>query len=207
MTKIVMTSDLHGNLPEIPECDLLLLAGDYAPYTGEKAWSETHFKQWLNEVPAAQIVGVAGNHDFFLEDPESDPNSNFNWHYLLDSSVDLFGLRIYGMPWQRRFYDWAFNLDEEDLAAKADAIENCDIYLGHGPPHGIGDFVPKDQQRAGCPELTKKLKEINPQLAVFGHIHEGAGVYQTEDCETTFCNVSYVDSKYRPKNKPLVIEL
>ena len=33
-----------------------------------------------------------------------------NCIYLQDSSVELFGLKIYGTPWQPEFCGWAFNL-------------------------------------------------------------------------------------------------
>ena len=33
--------------------------------------------------------------------------------YLNDSSVELFGYKIFGSPWTPWFYDWAFNLSEE----------------------------------------------------------------------------------------------
>jgi hypothetical protein len=29
--------------------------------------------------------------------------------YLQDAGLELFGLRIWGTPWQPWFYDWAFN--------------------------------------------------------------------------------------------------
>ena len=34
-TKIVCTADLHENLPDVPECDLLLIAVTYAVAAGE----------------------------------------------------------------------------------------------------------------------------------------------------------------------------
>ena len=33
-----------------------------------------------------------------------------NCIYLQDSSVTLYGLKIYGTPWQPEFCGWAFNL-------------------------------------------------------------------------------------------------
>jgi hypothetical protein len=33
-----------------------------------------------------------------------------NCIYLEDSSVTLFGIKIYGTPWQPEFWGWAFNL-------------------------------------------------------------------------------------------------
>jgi hypothetical protein len=72
--RIICTADLHGQLPDIPECDLLLIAGDVCPVedhdpTYQRKWS-TKFRLWLADeqrVQAERIVWIAGNHDFSLE--------------------------------------------------------------------------------------------------------------------------------------------
>jgi hypothetical protein len=50
--KIVAIADLHGILPEVPPCDLLLLAGDLTPVTNhgvqfQADWLATEFRVWL----------------------------------------------------------------------------------------------------------------------------------------------------------------
>src|SRR5262249_33524902 len=70
--KVVAVSDLHGNLPAIPPCDLLLLAGDITPVRDHRLahqaeWLDTTFRAWLNQVPARKVIGVAGNHDFIFQ--------------------------------------------------------------------------------------------------------------------------------------------
>ena len=71
--KICAVSDLHGNLPTIPECDLLIIAGDVCPdkfkhnnyrfpdRDGQLAWLHYEFKTWLRDQPAAETVMTFGN--------------------------------------------------------------------------------------------------------------------------------------------------
>ena len=59
--KVVATSDLHGTLPPIPACDLLLIAGDVCPVWDHKLffqdiWLRTTFTDWLRAQPAKKIV-------------------------------------------------------------------------------------------------------------------------------------------------------
>ena len=57
-----------------------------------------------------------GNHDFiFQESPAEVPP--FAWIYLEDSGVEINGLKIWGSPWQLPFFDWAYNMEEEDLVS------------------------------------------------------------------------------------------
>ena len=94
---------------------------------------------------------VAGNHDQSIE-AWGIPDG-LRCHYLQDAGLELFGLRIWGTPWQPWFYDWAFNAPrrdgEEFLASKFDAIPgDTDIVVAHGPPRGFGD---RTSVRAGTP--------------------------------------------------------
>lgn len=208
--KIACLSDLHGYLPDIPECDLLLLAGDYAPHREkeyQKRFFNEYFAPWLaTQSKKREIIGVAGNHDFaFQLYPYVLPP--LDWTYLQDYGTEFNGLKIWGSPWQPWFYNWAFNAYEPDLREKWELIpEDTDILLLHGPPHGYGDFTENGWLHTGSPSLTERIAHIKPKLVVCGHIHEGRGSYQLG--ETTIVNASYLDKFYQPYDCPItVIEL
>ncbi len=216
--KVVAVSDLHGYLPDIPSCDLLLIAGDICPaydhsLTFQQHWLDTEFRWWLKKRSAKTIVGIAGNHDFlFQEKPHWVPK--LPWIYLQDSGIEIDGLKVWGSPWQLIFPApnvWAFNLSEEELYQKWCLImEDTDIVVLHGPPLGYGDIAPRMNksgfENVGSPSLLRRLKSINPKLVVFGHIHEGFGCWQ--DGSIKLANVSFVDAQYKPRvNGWLEIEL
>ncbi len=204
--KIACVSDLHGYFPKIPECDVLLLGGDYCPAKDQFWWFRDSFKPWIDEVgKETKIIGVAGNHDSLFEEyPDLIPK--MNWTYLQDSGCEYGGLNFWGSPWQPRFYDWAFNADEDELKTKWDLIpENTDVLLLHGPPRGFGDFSPYGNEHTGSPSLLEKIKSVKPKLAIAGHIHAGYGRYQIDD--TIFLNCSFVNEKYKPKNDIQIVEL
>ena len=205
--KICCISDLHGALPKVPYCDLLLLGGDYCPTTkGQNGWLRDAFTPWLERVAerGTKIVGVAGNHDYIWE-KRPDLVPRMPWTYLQDSEATVCGLRIYGSPWQPRFLDWAFNLDEPDLARKWEQIpEGIDVLLLHGPPHGAGDMT-INQERIGSPSLRKRIEAVQPRLVVCGHNHGGYGRYMIGD--TLVVNAALMDDNYRPVNPPIVLEI
>lgn len=208
--RICCVSDLHGHLPEfLPECDLVLLAGDYCPRRGlesQREWLSTEFAPWLDEVGRrAPVVGVAGNHDFLFEQ-RKDLVPRLRWTYLEDTGTEVEGLSIYGSPWQPRFFDWAFNADEPELRMRWAAIPpGTDILLLHGPPHGLGDFAAFSRIHTGSPSLTERIRAIEPRLVVAGHIHEGYGRYQLGP--TIVVNAAQVDENYQPVNTPIVVDL
>jgi Icc-related predicted phosphoesterase len=205
---IVAVSDLHGVLPDIPVCDLLLIAGDVCPIVDhslpfQAQWLETSFRSWLHSVPTRKIIFIAGNHDLiYVQRPQLAP-SNLPAVYLQDSGVEWEGIRIWVTPWQPRFFDWAFNLDEPDLATKWDLIPaDTDILVVHGPPRGYGDGVPErgGTRLAGSPSLLKWISAVRPRLVVFGHIHEGRGEWLLGD--TVLANVTILDARYRHAYEP-----
>lgn len=195
--KIVAVADTHGNLlgSEIPECDLFILAGDFCPDgtdSFQECWLDAAFKYWCKHIPAKKKILVAGNHDFVFESRKSKALSLIgDFIYLQDDYCYFEDIKIYGLPWQLYNGGWAFNLYEHDLAQKYAQIPNdTDIIVSHGPPFGYGDNVPKkvikdeDEEKwpepahAGSPSLIAKIIEIKPKLVVFGHIHQGYGIYK-----------------------------
>lgn len=198
MASIVASSDLHGYLPKLPPCDLLLLGGDLCPDGTpqlQAEWLDSTFRSWLKSQPAKHIVAVAGNHDFvFQERPDLIPK--LPWVYLQDSGTEVLGLKIWGTPWQPVFFDWAFNQTEPELAEKWKLIPaDTDILLLHGPPHGLGDRT-KRGNHTGSPSLVTRIEEVQPKLVICGHIHEARGEYQLGP--SCVVNVSQLDLRYEP---------
>ena len=211
MMKIVCLSDTHNRheLIAVPEGDILIHAGDA---TGRGTIDEIiAFNDWFANLPHQYKIFVAGNHDRLFETSNRFARTllDSSIHYLQDSSIEIENLKIYGSPWQPRFFDWAFNLTRgAELAEKWRLIPNeVDILITHGPPFGILDEVPRRFfiENAGCEELRKRVEEIQPKLHIFGHIHCGYGT--AEEFGVRFINASNCDENYEPTNPPLVFEI
>ncbi len=211
MTTIVCVSDLHEHLVDVPACDLMLIAGDVSfalkgDLAAKQAFLAGEFRNWLERVPAAEIVLVAGNHDQSIE--RWGLPDGLRCHYLRDDGIELCGLRIWGTPWQPWFYDWAFNAPRRNgeafLAAKFEAIlAGTDVVVAHGPPRGVGDLTLRGEH-VGSTAMTETLERIQPRLMVCGHIHSAYGRYRLG--ETEVINASLVDEEYQPVNPAVRLE-
>jgi Icc-related predicted phosphoesterase len=218
MTKIVSLSDLHGHLPEIPECDLVLISGDLwhgqpMDYFGQMKWLNGEFRDWANNLNCKKIVFCAGNHDFLFQDhkefcPKFDKKDKVS--YLEDDFLIWNNIKIYGVPWQLYFFEWAFNAPQENgeefLTHKFNVIpDDCDILITHGPPKGILDIAQKDT-RAGSDALLNYIKQKQPKLVVFGHLHYCGGMKEMVD--NCLCvNAAILDNNYKFRKIPEIIEL
>src|SRR6266542_178729 len=129
--KILALSDLHGYLPDIPECDILLLAGDYSPGPKDRDFLQGPFTNWLRRLQARHIIGIAGNHDFeFQRAPEA--YRGLPWHYLEDTGIELAGLSFWGSPWTPPFFNWAFMAEEDELRSIFGKIPHkLDVLITH----------------------------------------------------------------------------
>jgi hypothetical protein len=106
--RVAALADLHGRLDGVvvPPCDLVVIAGDLAPYAWKEApkqvpWLNRVFAPWLEQVAAgagAPVVGIAGNRDFAWW-WDRRIFERLPWTFLNDSEVTLAGARIYGSPW------------------------------------------------------------------------------------------------------------
>lgn len=217
MTKLVLTSDLHGSLPDIPECDILLIGGDVCPMENHSGahqlnWLDTTFRNWLKEVPASSIVGIAGNHDFVFENNAAGVESLYlPWTYLKDAMTVVEGISIYGFPWVPNLRNWAFH-GGMDCANKQELVdlipEEVDILLSHGPINGYGDKWYLDGRLLGDLTLDQAIKEgkIRTKLLVCGHVHEGYGFYPNNHIKKGIYNVSHMTVQYEPINPVIELE-
>jgi Icc-related predicted phosphoesterase len=210
MRKISLISDTHGKhdliTKDLPGGDIIIHAGDVSNVG--KSNEIYDFLNWFSTLPYKHKVFIAGNHDFGFEimNEIAPEYQELGVTYLMDRMVEIDGLKIYGSPWQPRFYDWAFNVDRgEAIAKKWEKIpENLDILITHGPPFGILDDTIQGQ-RVGCEELYKKVTQVKPKYHIFGHIHYGYGMKIME--ETTYINASSLGERYEYRNKPVLIHI
>ena len=219
--KICCVADLHCYLPEIPDCDLLLIAGDVTHHNRKPqlpsdiarlyAWAECKFAPWLDDLRKRdiQVIGVAGNHDFIFYDDRQFGKS-LPWIYLEDSGYNYQGINIWGSPWQPQFGDWAFNAKESRLAEYWQLIpENIDILLLHGPPFAHLDYSIFGDEHTGSVSLWNRISIIQPRYVICGHIHSGREQGPNGDgidkiLDSTVINCSLVDESYFPAHEPMI---
>jgi len=229
VTRVVCVSDLHENWVEMPEGDLLLIAGDLTfgfkhDYVSQQKTIINEFLPWALDQPAEKVVCVAGNHDQSVEKWGWPivPSSSEKLIYLQDAGVDVCGFRIWGTPWQPWFYNWGFNAPkrggERFLKERFDLIpDETDIIICHGPPYSYGDHevdgmyeslgYGQTPKRSGSKALAAAVRRVDPLLMVCGHIHQGYGVYNVHGKQTKIANAALVNYEYKPVNEPLVFDI
>lgn len=207
--KIIAISDTHGQHSQlkIPDGDILLHAGDVSKrgYRNEIL----DFYEWFAAQPHRYKVMIAGNHDFYFENTDSEQikaEMPPEIIYLNDSGIELEGIHIWGSPIQPWFHDWAFNRQRgADIRKYWDLIpDNTDILLTHGPVKGILDLTASGLE-VGCEDLLEKVQKIKPTYHIFGHIHEAYGILEQNG--TTFMNASVLNLRYELVNPPITFEI
>lgn len=227
--KLVAISDLHGVLPNIEKCDLLLIAGDIIPlniqnnHTKGLLWFLEDFTNWINSLPCKQIVMVAGNHDKLLEQASFvahavEDKTNGKLVYLNGITYDYideynFHYKIYGSPFCHRFGSWAFMESESWLEGYYSNIpSDTHIILSHDTPMlGDLDLLPPSQwnpqaTHAGGLALANAIKRIDPRYVFCGHLHTCKDKYFKIN-NTELYNVSILNNEYKEVYEPLYLEI
>jgi Icc-related predicted phosphoesterase len=218
VVKICCISDTHLNQLEIPECDLLIHAGDFS-FVG-KMVDVIEVNQWFGKLKekgtVKEIIAIAGNHDWICEKNPSWVKETFtNCIYLDEEPCEVFGFKVFGSAWSPFFNNWAFNAQRGNEIARhwKKIPDDTQILVTHGPPYGILDVnteevysLPLGPEHLGCEELRKRIDQLKDlKLNVFGHIHSSSGVEEHNGVK--FVNASVLNESYEVIFKPIVIEL
>lgn len=206
--KIVCVSDTHDQHEKviIPECDILIHAGDFTCHRVPQIKKYIDFNTWLNKQPAKYKIVIAGNHDTLCEQhPVLARSLLSNAIYLENGAVSIDGLKFYGSPHTRFWDNWAFNIKGEAIEDVWKRIpDDTDVLITHMPPYGIRDININGTHangNCGCEYLKRRCFQLNTKLHIFGHIHEGYGQ------EGKYVNASQVDEFNNMKNSPVIINL
>lgn len=208
INKICFVSDLHGHLPKIPDCDILCIVGDICPaydhsISFQKLWLEGIFNSWIKWLNIPNVVFTPGNHDFiFQESPELIKNPPY--YLLLNSSIEINGIKFWGSPFSTLFGNWVFMDTDERLQQYWEKIPpDTNVILTHGPAYSILDWSNYGDEHTGSKTLRDRILEVKPKIHACGHIHSEYGILEYENIK--FINCSYLDDNYKPKNSPIVV--
>jgi Icc-related predicted phosphoesterase len=202
--KICAVSDQHGILNTVvPECDLLIVAGDNCPDMIGGLWARTDPKQqlhwfhtvwmaWRYRQPAKHCIVTWGNHDYcgsLLVGAREAALDTPDTEIVVDRLVEHEGVKIWCSPWSKQFMHWAFMMEDHKLYKHLKAVpKGIDILVSHDPPFGYGDFAGLDiatgkRLHYGSKAVLWTVERVKPKVVISGHVHEGYGVYNLDLCE------------------------
>lgn len=210
---ITAISDMHGNLVDIPKCDVLCICGDIVGLNDQRSmdaskhWFENRFVNWINKIPCDKVLVIPGNHDFYIEKchmnydgfnsallRDIELKTNDKLKFIIDKTFTYEGINFYGTPWinpiRSRSY-WAFNPDQyydNLLETKFSEIPiDTDVLLSHDNPYN---------------NETLSKYSMNAKYHFYGHWHEGV----TSEKRNRY-NCSLLNDSYYLKYKPVIINI
>ena len=223
--KIAVTSDLHGNLPKIKPCELLLICGDICPVENHKidfqeSWLINTFFPWIKECKSHRVMFIAGNHDFYFTKRKFDDINPIKDKliYLHNNSAiycnnDLQKVKVFGNPYCKQYGNWAFMESPEMLYEYYSMIpDELDIFISHDAPQlgHLGTILEEGNWQygkdAGNYSLGQFVLNKKPKYAFCGHIHSGDHTLTNIE-GIKVANVSLVDEKYQPVNSVLYLDI
>ena len=175
--KLLAFSDLHRDLEQAAslvdrssEADAVIGAGDFASV--HEGLDETIDALRPISVPTILVPGNNETEDALRAAAEGWDAATV----LHGQGTEIDGTQFYGLgagvpitPW-----DWSFDLDDEQAAAKlADCPEGA-VLVVHSPPKGHCDASGAGEH-LGSDAILSAIEEKRPTLAVCGHIHESWG--------------------------------
>jgi Icc-related predicted phosphoesterase len=205
--RLVLMSDTHELHREIdvPDGDILIHAGDFTMFS-KSMDAITDFNAWLGELPYRHKIVVPGNHEFFLEADPTKRSMLSNAAVLINESIEIEGLRIWGSP-VTPLYGGAFGLSSADDRRRlyAQIPGKIHILVTHGAPLETLDLPPGAGFHNGCHELMEAVIRVQPKLHVFGHVHGAYGIFQTD--RTTFVNAGLLGVDGGLDRSPIVLKM
>jgi Icc-related predicted phosphoesterase len=199
----------HGFLKVPDNIDMVIFSGDCSnprdPYTNEQ--EVRNFITWFDSLPIKHKIFVAGNHDTSIEKGliTKDNFEQCGIHYLENETIEIEGLKIFGSPYTPTYGDWAFMKASFKLDRMWRNVidDDVDIVITHGPPRTILDLAEDRNHNlefCGDKSLLNRIKEVNPKLHCFGHIHNNGdiinrGSRELDDLDTLFSNGSIVTDR------------
>ena len=218
-TVFLATSDFHGYLPITKEpFDCMLICGDVCPATNhsnkfQKEWLSTEFVEWVDSLNINEggiVILIPGNHDWYFQGLSKKKITEFEDMFhgklklLINETYDFHGIKIFGTPYCKIFYNWAFMRDNDKLwKYYSECPDDVDIIMSHDAPTlnelGLIHQGWSYGTDAGNPLLDQLIKQKKPKVFLCGHIHSGNHEMEMVD-GTAMANVSYIDEDYRPAN-------
>ena len=228
MIKICAISDLHGYLPKIEPCDLVLICGDIVGLHAQrypkscKKWYIDLFKPWVNELPCDKVLFIPGNHEVGMEGHEEEYKKLFGPYdkatVLFHESYEYLGsdgetYKIFGTPYCKIFGNWAYMYPDDTLRqAFSEIPENLDILITHDQPYEFGDILLQedchwaDGSHIGNKPLLEAILAKQPRYQLNGHLHS-CSHEKIMINNTSHYNVSMKDEKYNIVYEPLYLDI
>eukprot|EP01112_Ceratiomyxa_fruticulosa_P007548 TRINITY_DN1963_c0_g3_i2.p1 TRINITY_DN1963_c0_g3~~TRINITY_DN1963_c0_g3_i2.p1 ORF type:complete len:249 (-),score=26.41 TRINITY_DN1963_c0_g3_i2:115-861(-) len=202
--RVVVISDTHNRHNEIslpPDADVLIHAGDFTNLCN--VWEVMSFNKWLGEqIHIPHKFVVVGNHDRY-QDLVVKPIVK-NATLLLDRTVTVNGIRIHGGRFKLPTWSPLKVFGMSDRVARTDwgEVPEVDILVTHQPPGN----TPFDFHRGNIALGNDIEARIKPRVHIFGHIHEGYGVYG-DGQRTYICAASLIGKKKTTLRPPIVFDI
>ncbi len=203
--RAVLISDTHEQHrhARVPEGDLLIHAGDFTMFN-RSIPAILDFNDWLTELPHRYKVLIPGNHDcMFRYQKWRDLITGAS--LLINEGIEIAGLRLWGsviVPSNKRIYSDGTRNDRIKVFARIP--DDTDILITHVPPQGILDIATLAGEPQGYYELLAAVRRVRPRLHVFGHIHLGYGIRNSQG--TCFINAALAGPGAALTNPPATFD-